>query len=99
MYRRRYGRRTLRAAVVHLWYKNGELYTRLTSFAYTVTDEYGQNFEARFTFNPDSPDDPGSPSMRRHEFYIMNKVTKPGAQLKFPVYLPGISPLTDASTS
>ena len=77
------------------WYKNGELYTHLTSFSYTVTEEYGQDFEARFEFNPDSPGDPGTPAMRRHEFYILNKVTKPGATVKFPIYLSCIKPLKD----
>ena len=77
------------------WYLNGELYTRLTSFSYTVTDSYYQDFETRFTFNPNSPSDPGSPTPRRHEFYLMNKVTKPGATVKYPVYLTSLKPLTD----
>ena len=77
------------------WYLNGEEYTKLSSFSYTVTDSYYQDFEARFTFNPRDPSEPGSPMPRRHEFYLMNKVTKPGAQAKFPIYLTSIKPLTD----
>lgn len=79
------------------WYLNGELYTQLRNFSYTVTDSYTQNFEARFTFNPDSPADPGMPTTTRHSFYIMNKVTKPGAQIKFPIYLSSVKTLKDMS--
>ena len=77
------------------WYLNGELYTSLSSFSYTVTDSYYQNFEARFVFNPGSPADPGMPTTTRHAFYIMNKVTKPGATVKFPLYLSSVRTLTD----
>ena len=77
------------------WYLNGEEYTKLRQFSYTVTDSYYQDFEARFTFNPVSPGDPGSPTPRRHEFYLMNKVTKPGATVKFPIYLTALKPLKD----
>lgn len=77
------------------WYLNGEFYTKLTSFSYTVTDSYYQNFEARFTFNPSSPGDPGMPTTTRHSIYLMNKVTKPGAIVKFPIYLSAVRPLKD----
>ena len=77
------------------WYKNGELYTKLTSFSYTVTDAYDQDFEARFEFNPVSPSDPGMPTTTRHSFFLMNKVTKPGATVQFPIYLSSVKTLTD----
>jgi uncharacterized repeat protein (TIGR02543 family) len=77
------------------WYLNGELYTALSSFYYTVTDSYYQNFEARFEFNPDAPAEPSMPTTTRHSFYIMNKVTKPGATVKFPVYLSSVKTLKD----
>ena len=77
------------------WYKNGELYTQLSSFSYTVTEEYGQDFEARFVFNPDSPGDPGMPTTTKHAIFLLNRVTKPGATVKFPVYLSNVSTLTD----
>lgn len=77
------------------WYLNGELYTKLSSFSYTVTDSYYQNFEARFTFNPRDPGEPGMPVVERHSFYLMNKVTKPGATVKFPIYLSAVRPLKD----
>ncbi len=77
------------------WYLNGELYTKLSSFSYTVTDSYYQNFEARFVFNPSSPGEPSMPTIKRHAIFLMNKVTKPGATVKFPVYLSSISTLKD----
>ena len=77
------------------WYLNGELYTRLTSFSYTVTDSYYQNFEARFLFNPADPSEPAMPEVAKHSFYLMNKVTKPGSTVKYPIYLSAIRPLKD----
>lgn len=77
------------------WYLNGELYTRLSSFSYTVTDSYYQNFEARFTFNPDSPSEPGMPTTTKHAIYLMNKVTKPGSTVKYPIYLSNVRTLKD----
>lgn len=77
------------------WYLNGELYTRLSNFTYTVTDSYYQNFEARFTFNPSNPSEPGMPTTKKHSFYIMNKVTKPGTTVKFPIYLSTVKVLKD----
>jgi hypothetical protein len=77
------------------WYLNGELYTKLTSFSYTVTAEYGQDFEARFTFNPASPDEPSMPVTTKHAIFLMNKVTKPGATVQFPIYLSSVKTLTD----
>lgn len=77
------------------WYRNGELVTKLKSFSYKVTADYGQDFEARFTFNPSDPSDPGMPTTTRHSIFLMNKVTKPGSTVKFPVYLSSIGTLTD----
>lgn len=77
------------------WYVNGEHYTNLSTFSYTVTDSYSQNFEARFEFNPGSPSEPAMPNVTKHSFYLMNKVTKPGATVKFPLYLSSIKNLTD----
>ncbi len=77
------------------WYLNGELYTKLTQFSYTVTTEAVQDFEARWEFNPGSPSEPGMPTTTKHAFFLMNKVTKPGATVKFPIYLSSIKTLTD----
>ena len=77
------------------WYRNGELYTKLSRFSYTVTDAYDQNFEARFEFNPDSPNDPGMPTTTKHAFFLMNKVTKPGTTVQYPIYLSSVKTLND----
>ncbi len=77
------------------WYLNGELYTRLTQFSYTVTSETIQDFEARWEFDPDSPSEPEAPTTTKHAFFLMNKVTKPGATVKFPIYLSNVRPLGD----
>lgn len=77
------------------WYLNGELYTKLSQFSYTVTSETVQDFEARWEFTPDSPTEPGTPTTTKHAFFLMNKVTKPGATVKFPIYLSSVKTLTD----
>ena len=77
------------------WFLNGELYTALRNFSYTVTDSYYQNFEARFTFNPDSPNEPGMPTTTKHAIFLMNRVTKPSSTLKYPIYLSSVRTLKD----
>ena len=77
------------------WYLNGELYTKLREFSYTVGTEGVQEFEARFEFTPDSPSEPGMPTTTKHAFFLMNKVTKPGDTVMFPIYLSSIKTLTD----
>ena len=77
------------------WYLNGELYTKLTQFSYTVTTETIQDFEARWEFNPGNPSEPSTPTTTKHAFFLMNKVTKPGATVKFPIYLSSVRPLGD----
>lgn len=77
------------------WYLNGDFYTNLNSFSYTVTDAYGQDFEARFVFNPDSPAEPDMPTTTKHAFFLMNKVTKPGTTIEFPIYLSNVSTIKD----
>ena len=77
------------------WYLDGELYTTLSQFSYTVTSETVQDFDARWEFTPDSPTEPGTPTTTKHAFFLMNKVTKPGATVKFPIYLSSVKTLTD----
>ena len=77
------------------WYCKGELYTTLSSFSYKVTDAYGQDFEARFVFDPENPSDPGMPTTTKHSIFLLNRVTKPGATVKFPVYLSSVATLRD----
>ena len=76
------------------WYLNGELYTTQPTFSYTIGEE-NVSFEARFYFDPDSPADPGMPSTGKYAFTLMNKVTKPGATIQFPIYLTSLDTLRD----
>lgn len=68
------------------WYSNGVLYTTDAVFTYTMTDEDAE-FEARFTYNPDSPDEPAEIKEKPYAFTLMNVVGKPGDTVQFPVYL------------
>lgn len=77
------------------WFLNGELYTKLTQFSYTVSTEPTQDFEARWEFNPSDPSEPGMPTTTKHAFFLMNKVTKPGNMIKYPIYLSAVRPLGD----
>ena len=77
------------------WYLNGELYTQLMQFNYTVTSETTQNFEARWEFNPSNPSDPSEPTTTKNSFYLLNKGAWSGATIKFPVYLSSIATLKD----
>ena len=78
------------------WYVDGTLYRSDKSFTYTMGTE-DIAFTARFNFNPGSPGEPSTPITVRHSFYLMNKVTKPGKTIKYPVYLSNISTLKDMS--
>lgn len=77
------------------WYLNGELYTKLQEFSYTVSNQSVQNFEARFLFDPDSPNEPNMPTSTNHAFFLMNKVTVPGAMVKYPIYLSNVRTIGD----
>ena len=73
---------------------NCELYTNLKEFSYTMgTADIA--FEARFEFNPASPSEPATPSTKNYSFYLMNKVTKPGTVVTFPLYLSSLNALKD----
>lgn len=76
------------------WYLNGELYTKQPTFSYTIGEE-NVSFEARFYFDPDSPKEPGMPQTGKYAFTLMNKVTKPGATIKYPIYLTSLDELHD----
>ena len=76
------------------WYLNGELYTTQPTFSYTIGEE-NVSFEARFYFDPDSPAEPGMPQTGKYAFTLMNKVTKPGNIVKFPIYLTSLDELGD----
>ena len=76
------------------WFVNDVLYTSLKEFVYTM--ESGDiSFEARFEFNPTNPSEPNTPSSKNYSFYMMNKVTKPGTTISFPIYLMSLNELHD----
>ena len=68
------------------WYLNGELYTNLRSFSYTVGKE-NMNFYARFIFNPSSPDEPNMPAISEYSYYLPTVIGMPGDRLKYAINL------------
>lgn len=76
------------------WYLNGELYTNLRSFSYTVGKE-NMNFYAQFTFNPSSPDEPLQPALDQYNFYLMTVNATPGSTMSYPMFLASTQPVGD----
>lgn len=68
------------------WYLNGELYTTLPSFVYTVGKE-NMNFFAKFLFNPDSPSEPLMPAVNMYSYYLMTVNGVPGETISYPIFL------------
>ena len=68
------------------WYLNGELYTNLRSFSYTVGKE-NLNFYAKFVFNPSSPSEPNMPAISEYSYYLMTVNGKPGDTVKYAINL------------
>ncbi len=68
------------------WYLNGELYTNLRSFSYTVGKE-NLNFYAQFVFNPSSPDEPNMPAILEYTYYLPTVIGKPGDTVKYAISL------------
>ena len=68
------------------WYLNGELYTNLRSFSYTVGKE-NLNFYAKFVFNPSSPAEPNMPAISEYSYYLMTVNGKPGDTVKYAINL------------
>lgn len=68
------------------WYLNGELYTKLKSFSYTMGKE-NLNFEARFIFNPASPAEPPMAALSMYSYYLMTVNGKPGDVVSYPINL------------
>ena len=68
------------------WYLNGELYTTLRSFSYTVGKE-NLNFYARFVFNPTSPGEPNMPAISEYSYYLPTVNGKPGETVKYAINL------------
>lgn len=68
------------------WYLNGELYTMLRSFSYTMGKE-NLNFEARFRFNPLSPSEPSMPALNMYSYYLPTVNGLPGNTVKYAINL------------
>lgn len=68
------------------WYLNGELYTNLRSFSYTVGKE-NLNFYAQFVFNPSSPGEPSMPALSLYSYYLPTVTGKPGETVKYAINL------------
>ena len=68
------------------WYLNGELYTNLRSFSYTIGKE-NLNFYAQFVFNPSSPGEPNMPAISEYSYYLMTVNGRPGDTVKYPINL------------
>lgn len=68
------------------WYLNGELYTNLRSFSYTVGKE-NLNFYAKFFFNPSSPAEPNMAAISEYSYYLMTVNGKPGDTVKYAINL------------
>lgn len=76
------------------WYLNGELYTTLRSFSYTMGKE-NVVFEAVFEFSPASPSEPSMPEDKMYSFYLMTVIGKPGDVLDVPLTLSNLDDLYD----
>ena len=68
------------------WFLNGELYTTLPSFSYTVSKE-NLNFLAQFVFNPSSPGEPNMPAIKDYTYYLPTVNGKPGETVKYAINL------------
>lgn len=68
------------------WYLNGELYTKLRSFSYTIGKE-NLNFYAQFVFNPSSPGEPNMPAISEYTYYLPTVNGKPGTTVKYAINL------------
>lgn len=68
------------------WYLNGELYTTLSSFSYTV-GKTNLNFHAQFRFNPASPAEPPMAALDMYSYYLMTVNGKPGDVVSYPINL------------
>lgn len=68
------------------WYLNGEPYTNLPSFSYTIGKE-DLNFYAKFIFNPDSPSEPSMPALSQYSYYLPTVNGRPGDTIQYAINL------------
>lgn len=68
------------------WYLNGEFYTGLSSFSYTMGKE-NLNFYAKFEFNPGFPSEPAMPAISQYAYYLPTVNGIPGDTVKYAINL------------
>lgn len=68
------------------WYLNGKLYTKMSSFSYTLGKE-NMNFYAKFVFNPSSPGEPAMPALSTYSYYLPIVNTTPGKTVQYGINL------------
>lgn len=68
------------------WYLNGEFYTALPNFSYTMGVE-DVDFYALFRFNPASPSEPLMPALDKYSYYLMTINGSPGKTIEYPLYM------------
>ena len=77
------------------WLKDGEPYTDLPSFSYTM-EKADVTFRAEFVYRPDSPSEPNTPGDGlKYAFYLMSVVGIPGETVDYPVYMTTLDELCD----
>lgn len=76
------------------WYLDGELYTTLSSFSYTMGTA-DVHFEARFEFDPDSPAEPQQPDDKKYALYFMTEITYPGTTIDCPLLFTSLDEVRD----
>lgn len=77
------------------WFKDGLLVNSNSSFTYTVTAE-DVTFEARFNFNPASPNEPTTPNnAMKYIFYIENANSFQGENMVMSIFLSSLNEIGD----
>lgn len=78
------------------WYKDGELYTALTSFSAKMGKD-NVNYEARFVFDPASPSEPAKPAIGTYSYFLMTVNGTPGSTVEYPIYLSNKETVNDVN--
>lgn len=76
------------------WLMDGEPYTELPSFSYTM-GAHDVTLRAEFRFNPEAPAEPQMPATKQYAFYLMSVIGVPGETAQYPVYLTTLDDLCD----
>jgi len=68
------------------WYHDGTMLSDQATFDYTMPAQ-SVTLEARFTFMPGDPGEPGQIQQRKFSFTLKNVIAKPGTTVQFPILL------------